>query len=171
MVMQLPCQIESNDIRLAGHIDKIFRGANPAVLPVEEPTRYEFVVNQKTAKLIGVTIPQDVLLRADRVIDLGCAILRREPTLQVGGAAVLAAAVAAGGGYEGLLVLRSQCGSDISFALVSNSHFWMNAALAVPVSFLATAADSQLDPWAQAPAPTVRARIARRYVMAIHSMA
>ena len=67
--MQLPCQIESIDIRLAGHIDKIFRGANPAVLPIEEPSRYEFVVNLKTAKRIGVTIPQDALLRADRVID------------------------------------------------------------------------------------------------------
>ena len=55
--------------RSAAHIDKIFRGANPAVLPVEEPTRYEFVINLKTAKLVGVTIPQDVLLRADRVIE------------------------------------------------------------------------------------------------------
>ena len=65
----MPCQLQSIDVRLAGHIDKIFRSAIPAVLPVEEPTRYEFVINRKTAKLIGVTIPQDVLLRADRVID------------------------------------------------------------------------------------------------------
>ena len=56
-------------VRSAVYIDKIFRGANPAVLPVEEPVRYEFVVNLKTAKLVGVTIPQDVLLRADRVIE------------------------------------------------------------------------------------------------------
>ena len=69
MVMQLPCQLRSIDVRLAGHVDKIFRGANPAVLPVEEPTRYEFVINRNTAKLVGATIPQDVLLRADRVID------------------------------------------------------------------------------------------------------
>ena len=55
--------------RSAIYIDKIFSGANPAVLPIEEPTRYEFVINLKTAKLIGETIPQDVLLRADRVID------------------------------------------------------------------------------------------------------
>ena len=56
-------------VRSAGYIDKIFRGANPAVLPVEEPSRYEFVVNLKTARLVGVTIPQDVLLHADRVIE------------------------------------------------------------------------------------------------------
>ena len=55
--------------RSAIYIDKIFRGANPAVLPVEEPSRYEFVVNLKTAKLIRVTIPSDVLLRVDRVIE------------------------------------------------------------------------------------------------------
>ena len=55
-------------VRSAAYIDKIFRGANPAVLPVEEPTRYELAINLKTAKLVGVTIPQDVLLRADRVI-------------------------------------------------------------------------------------------------------
>ncbi len=54
--------------RSAAYIDKIFRGAKPGDLPVEEPTQYEFVINLKTAKLIGVTIPQDVLLRADRVI-------------------------------------------------------------------------------------------------------
>ena len=56
-------------VRSAAYIDKILRGANPAVLPVEEPTRYEFAINLKTAKLVGVTIPQDVLLRADRVIE------------------------------------------------------------------------------------------------------
>ena len=55
--------------RSALYIDKIFRGANPAVLSIKEPSRYEFAVNLKTAKLIGVTISQDVLLRADRVID------------------------------------------------------------------------------------------------------
>ena len=56
-------------VRSAGYVDKILRGANPAVLPVEEPTRYEFAINLKTTKLVGVTIPQDVLLRADRVIE------------------------------------------------------------------------------------------------------
>ena len=49
-------------------IDKIFKGTKPADIPVEQPTKFEFVVNLRTAKQIGVTIPPDVLARASRLI-------------------------------------------------------------------------------------------------------
>jgi putative tryptophan/tyrosine transport system substrate-binding protein len=54
--------------RTAVYVDKILRGTKPADLPVEQPMKFEFVLNLKTAKQIGLIIPQSVLFRADRVI-------------------------------------------------------------------------------------------------------
>jgi putative ABC transport system substrate-binding protein len=68
MLMSYGPNVPATDRIIASYIDRILRGAKPGDLPIAQPTKFEFVINMKTAKALGLTIPQSLMLRADEVI-------------------------------------------------------------------------------------------------------
>jgi putative ABC transport system substrate-binding protein len=67
-LMSYGANLDDNYRRAASYVDRLFKGATPAGLPVERPSRYYLAVNLKTAKALGLTLPQPFLLRADQIV-------------------------------------------------------------------------------------------------------